>query len=1037
MYQIVPITPQLHDIGFWLAQVPVDPAVNTLNTVEDAALLYSGPQFFIALIAGVVLACAFQLLLTNLSVAAGLSYIGNQSHDSSPSHSNSNSSPVRHIGRKVGTWTLITVTIAIFFACLLAVKLSLITSPGLGAIVGLVVWATYFSMLVWVSSTTVGSLIGSVVNTATSGFQAIVGTAAAAIGAKAASNQVVATAKAAAAAVGHELGTAIDPTSLRETVEDYIHSLKPPELDIKAMRGEFEKLLNDPELKAIAGENLPKLDRQTLIDLVSSRSDLSKRDVNRIVDQLQDVWKQVGTQGQKSDGIAQLIDYLKSANSGELLSDKLTGRVEQALGNLGGKNSGQNSTMMSQATTMAVNALMGIVLGRTDISDFDAQKVISQLKAAKAKISDGADLVKAQVKGEPEPYSSIRADVENYLLNAYSWQMKPKTIERDFREVLYDPNADPGTVRRELEKLKASDFSELLASRGVFTQTEIKQLTNALESIRLRVLDTVAFAEEQEKIRDLRWRVETYLKLTPKAELTAANIDRDFKQILEDSDASYEQLQERLSPYTRDSFIQILRGREGFGFQEIEQIVAELERTRDVVLADAKGLQEAAQVRLDNQWQKVQEYLRATGKTELNPEGIKRDFKTLLENPEAGMWALRYRASKFDRETLVKLLSQRQDLSEDRVNQLLDSAEESWHSAVSAPQKIAVKAKEQYDQTTAALADYLRNTGKSELNPEGIKRDLTKLLENPKEGALALRGRLSQVDRDTLVKLLSQREDLTEEQVNEIIDRVQETIGSIVKAPRRLARRMQTQVHDFQSVLEDYLRNTGKDELNPEAIKRDLQLLLHDPKVGAYSLGERLSHIDRATVVSLLSQRQDISEEEANRIVDRVLAVRDEFAMQIQKIQERIQSVIDGILAKIRDYLNSLDRPELNYEGITRDVRKLFDDPQAGFDALRDRLSQFNRDTLVAIISSREDISEADANRLIDQIERSRNSVLQRAERLQHEAQLRLESIKLQAEKQAEETRKAAEVASWWLFFTALTSAAAAAGAGALAVLRI
>ena len=127
--------------------------------------------------------------------------------------------------------------------------------------------------------------------------------------------------------------------------------------------------------------------------------------------------------------------------------------------------------------------------------------------------------------------------------------------------------------------------------------------------------------------------------------------------------------------------------------------------------------------------------------------------------------------------------------------------------------------------------------------------------------------------------------------------------------------------------------------------------------------------------------------------------MRDEFALQIQKIQERIQSVIDGILGKVRDYLNSLDRPELNYEGITRDVRKLFDDPQAGFDALRDRLGHFNRDTLVALISSREDISEADANRLIDQIERSRNSVLQRAERLQQEAQLRLESIKLQAEK--------------------------------------
>jgi len=38
-----------------------------------------------------------------------------------------------------------------------------------------------------------------------------------------------------------------------------------------------------------------------------------------------------------------------------------------------------------------------------------------------------------------------------------------------------------------------------------------------------------------------------------------------------------------------------------------------------------------------------------------------------------------------------------------------------------------------------------------ELNPEGIQRDLTRLFENPQEGANALRRRLAQVDRDTLV----------------------------------------------------------------------------------------------------------------------------------------------------------------------------------------------------------------------------------------------------------------------------------------------
>ncbi|MCZ0898429.1 MFS transporter, partial [Microcoleus sp. HI-ES] len=386
----------------------------------------------------------------------------------------------------------------------------------------------------------------------------------------------------------------------------------------------------------------------------------------------QDAWKQVGKQGQQSDGIAQLVDYLKSAKSGDLVSDTLASRVEKALSNLGGQNSGQSPTMMNQATTMAVNALMGIVLGRTDISDLDVEKVVGQLKEAKNKVTQQTDKITAQVKGEPVTYSPIRADVENYLLNTYSWQMNPQAIEREFRDVLYDPTADPGTVRRELEKLKQANFAEILASRGVFTQDKIKEISQELEAIRQRVLQTVIFAEEQEKSRDLQWRVETYLKLTPKEELTAAGIGSDFKKILEDSDASYEQLRDRLSPYTRDSFVQILRGRENFGFQEVEQIVQELERTRDVVLADAKGLQEAAQVRLDNQWQRVQEYLNSTGKEELNPEGIKRDLKTLLDNPEAGMWALRARASRFDRQTLVKLLSQRKDLSEDQVNQLLE-----------------------------------------------------------------------------------------------------------------------------------------------------------------------------------------------------------------------------------------------------------------------------------------------------------------------------------------------------------------------------
>jgi chaperonin cofactor prefoldin len=233
------------------------------------------------------------------------------------------------------------------------------------------------------------------------------------------------------------------------------------------------------------------------------------------------------------------------------------------------------------------------------------------------------------------------------------------------------------------------------------------------------------------------------------------------------------------------------------------------------------------------------------------------------------------------------------------------------------------------------------------------------------------------------------------------------------------------------------LRNTNKAELEPEGIKRDLQLLLNDPRAGVGNIGDRLSQFDRSTLVALLSQREDISEEEANRIADQIESVRNSFVEQLTKVQQGLQSAIDGIFGKIRNYLNSMERPELNYEGIQQDFSQLFDDPQAGFEALRDRLSHFDRDTLVAVISSREDISEADANRIIDQIEAARDRVLHQAERIQSETQKRLSALKEQAKKQAVETRKAASDAAWWLFSTALTSLAASAVAGALAVAGI
>ncbi|WP_017718891.1 hypothetical protein [Kamptonema formosum] len=1027
MFQNAGMMPHKCGTQFWLAQIP---AGQPATSPETAGLMFLSPQFFVALIAGVIMAFGFQFLLTNLSVAAKISD-GDALELSDDD--DSFGERVRQIGVRAGSWIFLTVNIAIFLACYLAVKLTFISSVTVGAIIGIVIWSAYFLLLFWMSSTAVGAFIGSLMKAATAGFKGVADTAATAVAGSAANQQIVSTVEASFAAVRRDLGSALDPTGFRETVEDYLKNLQPPKLDLKKIRKDFENLLSDADVKSLAGSDLLSgVNRQTFADLIRSRTDLSKSDINRLADQLQEAWQQAAGQQQQKDRNVGLIDLLQFA------APELRDRLPQLSENREEKSEGGGG-VLQRVAQVGANAAAAAVLARTDISDLNAEKLSGQLQQLKEQATEQVKTIAGQVadKLPAQPQHTIKADVEDYLLNSKPWHLNRETLKSEFQEVIHDPEAAPGEIRRQIEQLNRDFFTGALNRRGDFTPERVAEIADQLESIRNEVFETVRTGESQEESQALRSLVEEYLGSTPKEQLTPENIDRDFKGLLEDADIDFETLQQRLSQFDRDTLAQMLSQRSDFSQEEAQQLIGQLESARDRVLSDARELGERMKSEAQSLRERVEAYLRDTNQEELNPDAIKRDFQTLFEDPKAGLKALRDRLSQFDRDTLVKLLSQREDLSEERVNQIIDRIEEVRDSIIKVPQTVADKAKEQYGSITGKIGDYLRQTNLEELDPEGIKRDFAELFQHPKEGAKALRERLAQIDRETLVALLSQREDLSEEKVNQIIDRVQEAIDSIVRAPRRLATRTQETVRDFQANLENYLRNTHKEELNPEGIKRDLQLLLKDPRAGVESLGDRLSQFDRSTLVALLSQRQDISEEEANQIADRIVSVRDQFAEQAHKVQEKIQSAADAISARIRDYLNSLERPELNYEGIKQDFRKLFEDPQAGFDAIKERLSQFDRGTLVAILSSREDISEEDANRIADQIESVRDSAIKRADRLQEAAKKRIKELKHKAKEQAENTREAAAVAAWWLFGTALTSAVAAALAGAIAVAGI
>ena len=1004
--------------------------------------LFSSPKLLLALTAGVLMAFAFQLLFTNLAIAV----VATPSAPSDDDDSEDSDGPIG-IEAKVGLGLLISISLALFLASFLSVKLSLVASPVLGAIAGVIVWSIFFTLLTWLSSTALGSLLGSVIGTATSGVQSLLGVGSAAVGANIAKNQVVSTAEDITAAVRKELTAGFDPQSLQKTLQGSLDKIQLPKLEFDKLGENFDQLLKGVNFDDIADSDLlQNVNRDQLVKLVSSRTDLSKKDIEKVADQLENSWKKVVSSKGKVDPQA-LIEQLKAATpeqikSGEL-GKQLTDYVKSSATNL---IPGGNLT--KQAFRLGTSALVGKALQNADLSDIDVEKIGTQLFAAgKNLISEtqngesqsGSDKPQAgsdEGSSEAKSFSVIQADLENYLLFSPVWKLNRETVKQEFRDVLYDAEANPDLLRQELESFDHDYFAEVLGLRENFSSEQVQDLAGYLEDVRADVLNTVQDSENQGKSQNLRSKVEEYLRSTGKEELNPDGIKQDFKTLLDDPQTGAKDLKDRLGQFDRSTLEQLLSQRDDIDAEQVSQVLDQLESTRDQVLSQAKELPKKVQISAQDLRNQVANYLRQTYKEELNPEGIQRDFKTLFEDPQAGADALKERLSQFDRDTLVQLLSVRQDLSEEQVNSTLDQIESVRDSVLEAPQKIADQAKEQYEKTTQSLAEYLRKTNLEELDPDGIQRDLSQLFSDPKAGTASLQSRLSQVDRETLVKLLSQRDDLSEEQVNQAIDKVQSSIRSIVKAPRRLANRVQKKAADFESNLESYLSNTNKEELNPDGIKRDLQQLLQDPQAGLSSLGDRASQFNRETFVALLSQREDISEEEANRIAEQVESSYQSVVDQFKKAQQAVQSTLDQGFDSIRGYLNGLELQELNYDGIKEDFTTLFDDPQMGLEALRGRLSGFDRDTLIGVLSSRDDISQADAERIVGQVESARDSVLNRVEQIQQETQKRIKAVKKQAQKQILDARKAAASAAWWVFGSALFSLAASASGGFLAVGR-
>lgn len=267
--------------------------------------------------------------------------------------------------------------------------------------------------------------------------------------------------------------------------------------------------------------------------------------------------------------------------------------------------------------------------------------------------------------------------------------------------------------------------------------------------------------------------------------------------------------------------------------------------------------------------------------------------------------------------------------------------------------------------------------------------------------------------------------------IEEEVDSDKSRVDSTADAALRISGLSAEKAAAHRERFEEYLRSTDDDSLDPDGIKRDLELMFDDPKEGWEALKERFSDVDRSTLESILTAR-GMSEDRANTVVGWAEAA-------LMKISGAPSASVDAVKRsadeKLRAYLVEVDDPKLRYASLRDELELLLDDPRAGADALIRRLESLDRDSLKSILAARKGTSEEDAERYLSAMESARDTVLERTRKAKAEVERRLEVAKQKSLESAEELRKTASTAAWWAFGAASASGAAAALGGVVAVM--
>jgi hypothetical protein len=476
-------------------------------------LVSPGSQVLAVLLAGLLMTLSFQLLLTNGGVLISLivlrfplirsleTDLGQKGNTDSGTNSpvggvsTLSDSPLEAvesdslvdigeaIGFLAGLGILFSLLPALVPASFLAVTLSQIKQPFLGAIAGLVLWSAYILMLAWLSSQAMNSLIQIFLGGLVKGINQLL-SATARLFPDSSSAAAAETAQA-------ELEAAI--ASLNTRLEAYLKTL-------------------------VVSTTTQPPDRVPV--------------------------SQVARPEGSTFGLTVNPDQAKEQSAATSFSELLKSGLDQMIQQIDGK------------------ALLRQLLQQVDLLDWEIADLWQQVQRTQQRLFGR----------EPAPLELLPEELETYLLRTPRWTLKSAALAEELPDLLYDPEADPLEMQRQLNRLSPDWFVQILQQRSDLSAEQLPSMVEQLDQLRQQALarcavmpgdegeTTVAVTEA---ISTLHSKLTSYLLYTNLDKLTEAGMQQKLESLIAAMDLEPAVLQQAQPELSTAELESVLSRRQG------------------------------------------------------------------------------------------------------------------------------------------------------------------------------------------------------------------------------------------------------------------------------------------------------------------------------------------------------------------------------------------------------------------------------------------------------------------------------------------